>query len=216
MSKGRICNQEFPEVEEKITRILDENGYTKSEPRSWRPFFAPGGVPLVLPYVNEENAKDVNRVVRGANLPIKLVFQPPPNLKSLLTSTRIYEEKCGRNNCMYCTEQKICQLRGTVYLVTCEGCGRKYVGETSRPLHKRLDEHMRALRNPTSYSSSSFSRHRTLHHTYEDPPRMKVTILHRSQESPLERKVLEALAIKRLSPEINNKDEMMDALRLIR
>ncbi|EYB86176.1 hypothetical protein Y032_0283g1298 [Ancylostoma ceylanicum] len=214
-TKGRICNQDNPEVEEKVTRILNENGYTKSEPRSWRPFFASGGVPLVLPYVNEENAKDVNRIVRTAKLPIKLVFQPPPNLKSLLTSTRIYEEKCGRNNCMYCTEQKICQLRGTVYLITCQGCGRKYVGETSRPLHKRLDEHMRALRNPTSYPNSSFSRHRTLHHTYDDPPRMKVTILHRSQESPLERKVLEALEIKRLSPEINNKDEMMDALRLI-
>ncbi|EYB85815.1 hypothetical protein Y032_0290g1536 [Ancylostoma ceylanicum] len=75
---------------------------------------------------------------------------------------------------------------------------------------------MRALRNPTSYPNSSFSRHRTLHHTYDDPPKMKVTILHRSQEAPLERKVLEALEIKRLSPEINNKDEMMDALRLIR
>ncbi|EYC24834.1 hypothetical protein Y032_0013g2128 [Ancylostoma ceylanicum] len=215
-TKRRICNQDFPEVEEKVAQILEENGYTKSEPTSWRPFFVPGGIPLVLPYVNEQNAKDVNRIVKAANLPIKLVFRPPPNLKSLLTSTRIYEERCGRNNCLYCTDKKICQLRGTVYLVTCEGCGRKYVGETARPLHKRLDEHMRALRNPSSYPNSSFSHHRTLHHTYEDPPRIKVTILHRSLDAPLERKMLEALAIKRLSPEINNKNELADALQLIR
>ncbi|EYC32652.1 hypothetical protein Y032_0002g1023 [Ancylostoma ceylanicum] len=39
--------------------MLNENGYTKSEPRPWRLFFAPGA-PLVLPYVNEENVKDVN------------------------------------------------------------------------------------------------------------------------------------------------------------
>ncbi|EYC20686.1 hypothetical protein Y032_0021g367 [Ancylostoma ceylanicum] len=91
-TKRRICNQDFPEVEEKVAQILEENGYTKSEPTSWRPFFVPGGIPLVLPYVNEQNAKDVNRIVKAANLPIKLVFRPPPNLKSLLTSTRIYEE----------------------------------------------------------------------------------------------------------------------------
>ncbi|EYC45004.1 hypothetical protein Y032_0442g1531 [Ancylostoma ceylanicum] len=51
----------------------------------------------------------------------------------------------------YCTECKICQLRGTVYMLTCEGCGEKYVGETARPLHARIDEHLRALRNPASY-----------------------------------------------------------------
>ncbi|EYC16241.1 hypothetical protein Y032_0034g2879 [Ancylostoma ceylanicum] len=215
-TEGRLCNQELSNVEEKIMRMSNENGYTKLEPRSWRPFFAPGGVPLVLSYVNEGNAKDVNRVVREANLTIKLVFQPPPDLKSLLTFARIYEGKCGRNNCMYCTEQKIRQLRGTVYLVTREGCGRTYVGETSPPLHKSLGEHMRALRNPTSYLNSSFLLHRTLHHTYDDPPTMKVTILHRAQEASLERKVLGVLAIKRISLEINNKDEMMDALRLIR
>ena len=170
---------------------------------------------MVLPYVNEQSARDVNRVIKSSGLPIKLIFRPPPNLKNLLTASRMYEDKCGRKKCTYCTGKKICQLRGTVYLVTCEGCGQKYVGETSRPLYKRLDEHLRALRNPSSYPKSGFSRHRTLHHTYEDPPAIKATVIHRSLEAPLERKLLEALAIKRLSPEINNKDELMEALRLI-
>ncbi|EYC12896.1 hypothetical protein Y032_0045g1143 [Ancylostoma ceylanicum] len=38
-----------------------------------------------------------------------------------------------------CTWKTCCQ-RNTMYLVTCEGCGQKYIGETSRPLYKRLDE----------------------------------------------------------------------------
>ncbi|EYC41345.1 hypothetical protein Y032_0573g171 [Ancylostoma ceylanicum] len=45
----------------------------------------------------------------------------------------------------------------------------------------------------TPYPNSSFSRHRTFHHTYDDSPRMKVTIIDSSQEAPLERKLLEAL-----------------------
>ncbi|EYC30718.1 hypothetical protein Y032_0004g1730 [Ancylostoma ceylanicum] len=215
ITKEKTCSRVSPEVEENIRQILEENGYTTSKPSSWRPPFVTGGIPLVLPYVNEHIARDVNRVVRASMLPIRLIFRPPPNLKNLLTSSRMYEDKCGGKNCTYCTEKKIYELRGTVYLVTCEGCGQKYIGETSRPLYKRLDEHVRALRNPSSYPNSGFSRHRTLCHTHEHPPAIRATVLHRSVETPLERKLIEALEIKRQSPEINNKDELMDAMRLI-
>ncbi|EYC28709.1 hypothetical protein Y032_0007g3375 [Ancylostoma ceylanicum] len=51
-------------------------------------------------------------------------------------------------------------------MVTCHGCGQKYIGETGRPLHKRLDEHLRALWSPSSCPNNSFSHHGTLHHTY--------------------------------------------------
>ncbi|EYC36808.1 hypothetical protein Y032_0854g2698 [Ancylostoma ceylanicum] len=91
----------------------------------------------------------------------------------------------------------------------------KYVGETARPLYARIDEHLRALRNPASYIKSSFSHHRTSRHTREDPPGLKVTALHRSLESTLERKLMEALTINRIMPEINNRDELMDTVRLI-
>ncbi|EYC25440.1 hypothetical protein Y032_0012g1893 [Ancylostoma ceylanicum] len=215
VTKERTCSEESEEVEDSVKQSLRENGYTTLEARSWRPYSVAGGIPLVLPFVNEQCARDVNRIVRSSGLPIKLIFRPPPNLKSLLASSRIYEEKCGRNSCTYCTERKICQQQGTVYMVTCEGCGEKYVGETARPLHKRIDEHLRALRNHASYPNSSFSHHRTLRHTREDPPGVRVTVLHRSLRSPLERKLLEALEIKRITPEINNRDELWDTLRLI-
>ena len=214
-TKTRTCTRESVEVDRKIATILEENGYTTCQPRTWRPFFATAGIPLVLPYVNERLAKKVNHAIKSSRLPVKLIFRPPADLRSLLTSSRIYEDKCGRANCTYCTESKICQLKGTVYLVTCEGCGQRYVGETMRPLHKRMDEHVRALRNPASYPKSGFSRHRVLHHQREAPPALKVSVIHRTKEAPLERKLLEAIAIKRLSPEINNRDELMEAMRLI-
>ncbi|EYB91537.1 hypothetical protein Y032_0204g1861 [Ancylostoma ceylanicum] len=104
-------------------------------------------------------------------------IQTPPDLKDLLTSSRQFEEKFETPHCRYCVDEKICELRGTVYLITFRGCGQKYVGETSRPLHKRLDEHRRALQNPSSYLSSNFSRHRTLIHTQAPAPEFDVAII---------------------------------------
>ncbi|EYC28816.1 hypothetical protein Y032_0007g3445 [Ancylostoma ceylanicum] len=84
-----------------------------------------------------------------------------------------------------------------------------------RPLRKRLDEHRRALTNPASYPSESFSRHRTLKHTTERAPTFRVTVLHRHLTQTLERKIMEAVEIKRHNPEINNKEELREVLRLI-
>ncbi|EYB94948.1 hypothetical protein Y032_0165g27 [Ancylostoma ceylanicum] len=84
-----------------------------------------------------------------------------------------------------------------------------------RPLHQRFDEHRRALHNPSSYPTNSFSGHRTLVHTEERPPDFEVTVLHRFLTNPLERKMMEAVEIGRRSPEINNKEERLEALRLI-
>ncbi|EYB93810.1 hypothetical protein Y032_0178g645 [Ancylostoma ceylanicum] len=93
VTKKRTCSEESEEVEDSIKRILRDNGYTTSEARSWRPYSVAGGIPLVLPFVNEQCARDVNRIVRSSGLPVKLIFRPPPNLKNLLASSRIYEEK---------------------------------------------------------------------------------------------------------------------------
>ena len=95
------------------------------------------------------------------------------------------------------------------------GCGETYIGESGRPLKLRLDEHRRALENPASYPNEAFSKHRTLRHTVERPPSLSVKILHRHLMNVLERKVMEAMEIKRRRPEINNKEEMRDCLRLI-
>ncbi|EYC31235.1 hypothetical protein Y032_0004g2038 [Ancylostoma ceylanicum] len=170
---------------------------------------------LVLPYVGDGPARKLSEAVKDSRLPIRLVFRPPPTLRDLLTSTRIYENRCPVVGCRYCSGEKICELRGTVYLLTCGGCGEKYIGETIRPLRKRLDEHRRALMNPASYSKESFSRHRTLRHAREQPPVFTVQVLHRHLMKTLERKIMEAREIRRHQPEINTKDELRDILRLI-
>ncbi|EYC26545.1 hypothetical protein Y032_0010g1212 [Ancylostoma ceylanicum] len=199
----------------KIQSILFENGYTTRTTGSWRPYAAPDGIPLILPFLNDSFSKRINMIVRKSGLPVRLVFQPPPTLKQKLTSSRVYEAECDLRQCHYCRDQRICHLRGTVYLITCSGCGQRYVGESERPLRKRLDEHRRALNRPQSYPTNSFSKHRTTMHTYGSIPEFEVKVLHRNLVKPLDRKIMEAKEIKRYKPEINNREELVEALKYI-
>ncbi|EYC09420.1 hypothetical protein Y032_0060g3105 [Ancylostoma ceylanicum] len=203
------------ETVDTIERILFENGYISGNMATWRPYSAPDGIALVLPYLNERLAQQVNTIVKRSQLPVRLIFKPPPTLKELLTSSRVYENRCDEEECRYCTDQKICKLRGTVYLIKCNGCGQRYVGESGRPLRKRLDEHRRAFNRPQAYPKNSFSRHRTTVHTRDAPPEFEVTVLHRNLDNPVDRKIMEAREIKRYQPEINSREELVEALKLI-
>ena len=116
---------------------------------------------------------------------------------------------------MICGEHKVCQEKCVVYKVVCLSCHEFYIGETSRPLHKRMEEHLRALRSPQSYPENPFSRHRTLRHAQERPPELRISILHRNVVDPVERKIKEALEIKQREQPINSKEEMKVAMSLI-
>uniref|UniRef100_A0A0N4W7N2 Doublecortin domain-containing protein n=1 Tax=Haemonchus placei TaxID=6290 RepID=A0A0N4W7N2_HAEPC len=188
--------RESGEMDRKIARILEENGYTTDQPRTWRPFFAARGTPLVLPYVNERVAKKVNDVVKSSGLPVRLIFRPPANLKSLLTSSRIYEEKCGGGTVRTVSIKKFVSYAG------------QYIWSHAKDAVRSTSESIILPRKCVLASSCAVPPSRST-------PFLKVAILHRTKDAPLERKLLEALAIKSLSPEMNNRDELMEALKLI-
>nr|CDJ91664.1 hypothetical protein HCOI_01325800 [Haemonchus contortus] len=177
-TKKKLGTRRNPVVDAKVESILDSNGYLEGNTRTWVPYRTANGVSLILPSVNDKIAREVNYVVKNSQLPILLVFLPPPTLKDLLTS-RNYGKRCRERSCRYYTSGKICELQGTVYSIQCGGCGEKYVGETARPLKIRLDEHRRALANPAAHPHSSFSRHGTLKHEKENAPSFDVRVLHR-------------------------------------
>ncbi|EYC06050.1 hypothetical protein Y032_0078g1165 [Ancylostoma ceylanicum] len=214
-TKEKLCSTTNLTVENHVKRILEENGYRPEPPKTWFPHTSMDGLPFVLPYVGNSPARRVNQAVKESRLPIRLIFRPPPTLRTLLTSTRVYERRCFEADCRYCKDDKICELRGTVYMISCDGCDQTYIGESMRPLRKRLDEHRRALASPASYPSEAFSRHRTLKHTCEPPPTFTVRILHRNLTRTLERKIMEAREIRRHEPEMNTREELRDVLRLI-
>ncbi|VDO64367.1 unnamed protein product [Haemonchus placei] len=143
-------------VDAKIESILESNGYFEGNTRTWVSHRRADGVSLIVPFVNDKMAREGNCVVKNSQLPIRLVFRPPPTLMDLLTSSRIYEKRCREQSCRHCTSEKICGLHFTVYLIQCRGYGEKYVGETARSLKIRLDEHRRALVNPAAYHTPVF------------------------------------------------------------
>ena len=94
--------------------------------------------------------------------------------------------------------------------MVCNLCGVTYIGETSRPLVTRFQEHYRSTANPTakSYKNMAFSKH------YRDQhpglkPKLSVKILKKTKGS-LQRKITEALYIQELKPDLNGKYEQLN------
>ncbi|EYC14714.1 hypothetical protein Y032_0039g115 [Ancylostoma ceylanicum] len=71
---------------------------------TWRPCSAPDGIALVLPYLNEHLAKRVNAIAKRSRPLVRLIFQPPPTLEEILTSSRLYDNGCDEEGCRYCTD----------------------------------------------------------------------------------------------------------------
>ncbi|EYC35182.1 hypothetical protein Y032_1124g3638 [Ancylostoma ceylanicum] len=95
----------------------------------------------------------------------------------------------------------MCHLRGTVYLIKCRGCGQRYIGESGRPLRNgwmNTVEHSSAHKPTATTASPGTVRRYT--------PRIP------SQTLKLCYTVTSKI---RYQPEINNKEELVKALKLI-
>ena len=80
----------------------------------------------------------------------------------------------------------------------CELCRAVHVGETSRPLNVRYQEHYRSAANLTakSYQNIRFARHYQEHHKAEKP-KLLIKILKKTKGT-VERKITNALFIQRI------------------
>ena len=95
----------------------------------------------------------------------------------------------------------------------CKLCNGFYNGESERPLHERLMEHLRAANNPSSYSDNSVGQHyRDCHPGVE--PQLEFEILDR-QTVTIRRKISEAIRILEDKPAINDRDELFNLVKFI-
>lgn len=99
-----------------------------------------------------------------------------------------------------------CSVKGVVYKITCSICGDFYVGETSRPIHDRFLEHRQAATTPHKHLCNGIACHYLEKHKGVLPS-LKLEILASGTTNTIKRKIIEASYIKRLKPELNNKDE---------
>ena len=106
------------------------------------------GVIFVDVTENGEMLKEVKKVVRKNKMKIKVVEKMRSTLKKeIQRSNPLKSEGCGRVNCVPCTigSNVDCRTRGCVYEIRCTECSRKYIGQTGRSIHERMNEHFNGM-----------------------------------------------------------------------
>lgn len=83
---------------------------------------------ISIPYIRGLS-EPIARILKKHN--IKTAFRARPTLKNILVHLK---DPITQQN-----------QRGSIYMITC-ACGKKYIGETGRPLSVRMEEHKRAWR----------------------------------------------------------------------
>ena len=125
---------------------------------------------LTIPYISSAFTNDIKKALKRYNLDIRLVQRPQSSLKNLLVESRPYDKTCEETaKCNVCrnspsTPKTHCSQKDIVYSIECDLCHDDdgiYIGETSRPLALRFQEHYRSAANPNakSYKNMTFSKH---------------------------------------------------------
>ena len=206
------------ESKQLVNLIAKENGYHKvsfKKPKT-NLNFKQGHANLQIPFISDRFSNEIGEIIKKSGLPISVIPIPPKNLKHILSRSRLYDTVCDTKDCIICPNNSRgdCMRKGVIYCIICE-CGKKYIGETGRSAAVRIKEHIRAKNNPScqSYVDCPLAIHRVKSHAFHNPE-VSVKILAKETKTD-RRKILEALFIREEKPELNNKLEMDNLLKLI-
>ena len=155
---------------------------------------------LKLPFINEELKRRALAVIRRSGIngirvhfmngqPSSRVFAPPKE-----------KQNCPVN-CETCTlalKENRCSTKHSVYRIACSHCQTVYIGETGRTIGSRIKEHLR-MKTQTVYIHLKSHNINTL----EGSP-ITWEILHSNIQSFNERRIIEALEIRKHSNNIMN------------
>ena len=106
-------------------------------------------------------------------------------------------------------------VKHPVYLIMCLLCQEQYVGESSRTLHVRLSEHLRFATSPDNknYKDEALAVHYRQYHQGQIP-QLSFKLLN-SEPNTVSRKIIEAMHIQQLKPQLNDKDECVSVNRFL-
>ena len=104
-----------------------------------------------LPYINETITRRVNGIIRGSKAPIRPVWINTNSIQNNLISSALVSPPCpsGRKTCHTCENglRGKCNTKNVIYQITCKLCENEqrhesYVGECTRPVRYRYNEHL--------------------------------------------------------------------------
>ena len=226
--------------EDKIEALLQNNGFPSQEIKFAReranqqPASSTNeansssqSVKLYLPFCSNNLDKQVRRIVRKSNLPVRVVYGQAPNLKQRLVRSALLPSGCTihdkfveeqrqskrrpgrpREDCISCRaglKETHCDRQFAVYSLTCTICSKEYIGETQRPIRARVQEHFTDTRNrrkDTPWGEHVLSFHKDIDCAKEKTPIFTARIL-AFEENVIRRKAREAIEIRDRRPEVN-------------
>ena len=171
---------------------------------------------FVLTTPDEKLAKRCRDVFRSEGVRVKVVERNTSTIKSTLVKSNPFKQKCCQNpSCSLCgTGCRVnCKSREVVYKIMCTGDDERckkaiYVGETSRSVAERFDEHSKMLTSNsegTRAKSFLYDHVQTVH--TGDLPSLDVRVLASCPGDPGMRQALEAVIIRKEDPPLNRKQE---------
>ena len=154
---------------------------------------------IKLPYLNENHSKEIKQILLKSNLNILPIFTPGQKLVDVLCKTALENKQCKSKNCTY--KDNNCITKDVIYELSCSECEDKYIGETKRSLHTRINEHHKSIFY--NRGNPAMLEHYKQHHNNSiNSNPFKVKILEKSHNTT-DRKIKEALWIEKKSPKIN-------------
>ena len=179
--------------------------------------------PLKLPYLSDNVSNKIRNYVKSRKLPVRIIFTLGNTLRQMFCSSRPFDKpSCVLGNpkkCQICPKitNGTCAMKHGVYRLNCllcEGSQDFYEGETDRPAHNRFMEHTKAGNNPASYSSNGIGKHYAMYHPTHKQCQLTFTFIDK-QSNSVQRKILEAIKIHKDEPNFNNKEELVDTMKII-
>ena len=167
-----------------------------------------------LPYINDTIVRRVNGILRGSKAPIKPVWINNNSLqKNKIVSSALIRPPCpsGHKQCHTCKNglQGKCNTKNVIYKITCKPCQQEdrnicYVGECTRPVRYRYNEHLsdaRLRKLDTPLGEHTLHSHQDL--SNQDINNMfHIDILDRGKDCA-EVKIKESIHIRILKPSLN-------------
>lgn len=192
-----------------MTSIFTRNGYPKKFVKSvikqtlrTEPYREDPDkfVYLKLPFINEDFRRRALAVVRRSGIKnVRIHFMNGQPLSRTFVPSK-EKQNCPKDCCTCKLSLKLnrCLVKHTVYRIICSHCDSVYIGETGRSTGSRMKEHLR-MKKQTVYI------HLKSHNI--DPQigsPISWEIIHSNVRNYRERKVIEALEIRKHSQNIMN------------
>jgi len=147
-----------------------------------------------MPFLNNTTENKIRKLFRAKGINIRLYRRSNSLHHTLKPKFNNIPQQCEEPNCPI-NNSKTCMKRNVVYEVKCNNCNAKYVGYTGRKLHTRIQEH---------FEGRSSTIHQHLTTCTQGNVQIKILASHKN---PINAQLAEATLIKRLKPQLNQREE---------